>query len=408
MKHKNLKQSIYRITSPKISLPIMIILLIILVAANSIYTQSVEMNSAVKSSSIQTIYFSSSSSSSNVNCGLVPNSIRSTIEKDEPWYCPINNEIYKSWSNYLPIAVLVVLVALFIDIILFALGVVFRSNRIRNLAVGELYEVFASGLIIFLFLYISAVTLGLVPGIYVGNINPYATAFHLMDNTIDSIENLYSNLFFIYVRDRYITSISITAGGITLGEAKGIVGAAESIYGVSVLTLELTAIEPAAVIMGFLSDGLALLYSEYYLLIFFSVAAIPVFIIPGVVLRILTPTRGLGGMMIAFGIAFFLVVPTLFAAAYYFSASSFLTHLTVTTEQSQQINSQGLASARDASASSPASKDMASIESSMASFWLMVLFYPAMIIAVTYAFVQTLAQFISGSGYSSGRMRGFI
>ncbi|ASI14033.1 multipass membrane protein [Candidatus Mancarchaeum acidiphilum] len=389
----------------KFTIPALFLILVVLLSYGLIYNQ---FNNTLKSNyGYEILNFGGAGGSSSSQCGLVPSSISKTISSNEPWYCPINEEIFNDWQTYLPIAVIVLLIGLFVDIIIFGIGVALKNDRVRNIGVGELYETFASAIIIFLFLYICAVTFGLIPGVYVGNINPYATAFHLMLTTSNSVEKLYTGLFHTYAMDKFITSIEIKFYGSNLGDLD-LNTYGQYIYGVAYTPLEIGFIEPASFIMSMLIDGTAILYSEYYLLVFFSVSAIPVFIIPGVIFRIIPPTRGLGGMMIALGIAFYLVFPTLFAAVYYFSSSSFLTQISVATLQAEQINSQGIASAKGFSSTSPAAENLSSIQSSMSSFWLLVLFYPALIIAVSYAFVQTIAQFISGSTYSSRRIRGFV
>ncbi len=389
----------------KFTIPALFLILIVLLSYSSIYNQ---FNNALKSNyGYRLLEFGGSSGTSSNQCGLVPSSISKTISSNEPWYCPINEEIYNDWQTYLPIAVIVLLIGLFVDIIIFGVGVALKNDRVRNVGVGELYETFASAIIIFLFLYVCAVLFGLVPGIYVGNINPYATAFHLMLTTSNSVEKLYTNLFHTYAMDKFLTSIEVEIEGMDTGDLN-LNNYAQYIYGVAYTPLEVGFIEPASFIMSMLVDGLGILYSEYYLLVLFSVSAIPVFIIPGVVFRIIPPTRALGGMMIALGIAFYLVFPTLFAAVYYFTSSSFLTQISVSTLQAEQINSEGIASAKSFSSSSPAAENISDVQSSMSSFWLLILFYPALIIAVSYAFVQTVAQFISGATYSSRRIRGFV
>ncbi|MEM3626136.1 MAG: hypothetical protein QW144_01740, partial [Candidatus Micrarchaeaceae archaeon] len=56
------------------------------------------------------------------------------------------------------------------------------------------------------------------------------------------------------------------------------------------------------------------------------------------------------------------------------------------------------------SPTSPLVLELGNIQSSMGAFWLSVLFYPALIIAMTYAMVTQLANFIGGFAQKSGRL----
>lgn len=365
----------------------------------------------ISSSAGHTLYFGGSTSAkfTSAECGNVPQYIVDTLNdnNESSWYCPISTAIYSEWKSYLTIAIIVVLIALSVDIILFMLGVVLRDDRIKNIGIGEMYEAFASALIVFLFMFVSAVVFGIIPGIYVGNINPYVTSTHLMTETIITAEGLYSNIFDAYALDKVYFSMALKVhleGG--LGSFISDYG--DMLYGIPLEALNINFIQPASYIMNLLADGIAFLYSEYYLIIFFSAAAIPVFIIPGVIFRIVPPTRGLGGMLLAIGIGFYLVMPTLFAAVYYFTSTPVLTELNVATVEAQQTNAEGVSGLRSFSSSSPASSSINTIESTMSSFYLMILFYPMLIITITYAFIQVLAQFIGGSAHSGGKLRGFI
>ncbi len=60
------------------------------------------------------------------------------------------------------------------------------------------------------------------------------------------------------------------------------------------------------------------------------------------------------------------------------------------------------------SATSPLAQTLAYLQSATSSFWLMVLFYPIFIIAITYAFVVQLSNIIGGRSYMGSRLRSFI
>ncbi|MDE1871079.1 MAG: hypothetical protein KGI06_02455 [Candidatus Micrarchaeota archaeon] len=344
-------------------------------------------------------------------CGLVLGSIASQISTNEPWYCPINQQIYSQWVGYLPLGIAMVLISFFIAGIIFMIGVALNNTRIRNFGVGELYEAIATAIIVVAFLYLSAVMFGLLPGLYVADINPYATAFNLMTKTIGTAEQMYTSLFNVYFSLSFATSpqVILNIGGALSGLAKTLlnfIGYAPQLF-VNLLTIPITIffLDPAVAIGGFLVDGIAALYAEYYLLVFFSVAAIPVFLVPGVLFRSLFPTRALGGILIAFAFGFYLVMPALFAVAYYFTAPTVQRDMGLSTLQMQRL---GNTEQNAASATSPLAEQLSNVKSSLNGFWLLIFFYPPLIIAITYAAIREIANFIGRAPFTAGRMRSFI
>ncbi|EQD51073.1 conserved hypothetical protein, membrane, partial [mine drainage metagenome] len=211
----------------------------------------------------------------------------------------------------IPIALIVVMLAFLIAGGIFMVGAGIKNNRIRNFGIGELYEAAASAIMVALFVYLSAVIFGLIPGIFVGAINPYALSLHLITTTINSAENVYSGLFSVYDYDMYLSTLSVVVGAPGAPQLN-ITG---TVINFALLPLDIYFIEPTVVVSGFIYDGIMALYAEYYLIVFFAIAAIPVFLIPGVILRVLMPTRALGGIMISLAAGFYFVMPLLFAVA---------------------------------------------------------------------------------------------
>ncbi len=284
-------------------------------------------------------------------------------------------------------------------------GAGIKNNKIRNFGIGELYEALASAIIVALFLYISAVIFGMVPGLFVGAINPYVTATHLITTTITSAKNVYTGLFSTYFYDMYISSLSVTVGS----PVSPNLNITSAVLPIALLPLDILFIEPTAVISSFIADGLLALYAEYYLIIFFAVAAIPVFLIPGIILRAILPTRSLGGILIATAVGFYFVMPLLFAVAFYFTAPHLITQLNAESALLSRFSVGQGALNNALTVNSPLVSNLSSIESTISSFWLLILFYPALISSVTYAFIVQLANFIGGSARMSGRIRaGFI
>jgi hypothetical protein len=249
---------------------------------------------------------------------------------------------------------------------------------------------------------------GIIPAIYVGNINPYATALNLMTNTIHQAQVVYSNYFSNYMVAKFVYSINPT---IKITSPFTFTASAAQLTPAYAIPLEILYISPLNTLGWMLTDGITALWAQYYLLVFFSAAAIPAFLIPGIVLRSIFPTRALGGMLVALGIGFYLVMPTLFAVAYYFTAPGILQQLQTAAAQSTRfaVSSSSLSSITP---TSPIVLQLQGAEqntqTAMSSFWLLILFYPMLIVSVTYAFVVQVAQFIGGAARTGGRLRGFI
>jgi hypothetical protein len=355
-------------------------------------------------------------------CGLLSGQIANTISQQEPWYCPISAEVTAQWEKWLPVMLIVTLISFLLSAIIVMAGQALGSTKVRNYGIAEFYEAIATAIIVAAFVYVCAVLFGLGPGILVANINPYVTAFHLIGGTITNAQSMYASIYNIYFFLSGTMSVKISISGPETGLLRGAGGngavnaatGAEtySSYASSALNaynflVQLLFIEPANAISKLLLDGVAVLYGEYYLLVFFEVAAIPCFIIPGVIFRALLPTRGLGGVMIAMGIGFYLVMPSLFATIYYFTAPSFLTQSNIA---NSQIKSLPLSGGMITSPQSPLVQDFNNSQSALNGFWMLILFWPILIIAFTYSFVTQLSQLIGGTYQSAamGRLRRFI
>ncbi len=332
-------------------------------------------------------------------CGLVSGPIATQITNNESWYCPINQQVYSQWSSSLPWAMIVIMISFCIAAIIFMTGVVLNSNKIRNFGIGEFYEAIATTIIVAAFLYVCAVIFGLLPGVLVGNINPYATAFNLIGKTISTAQQMYTALFNVYLSLSFTTTpqISLAVGGETIGLQSFI-----NIYSVPVTIFFL---DPAVAIARFLAEGITALYAEYYLMLFFSVAAIPAFLIPGVFFRSIFPTRAFGGILIALAFGFYLIMPALFSVAYYFTAPAVQRDMAVATLQVTKLS---YTDQNALSATSPLVQQLFNVKSSLNGFWLLILFYPSLIIAITYTAVQELANFIGRASSINSRMRSFI
>ncbi len=338
-------------------------------------------------------------------CGMLSGAALDAISTAEPWYCPINNLIYKQWVSVAPLAFAVLLIAFTIAGLIFMIGIVMKSDRIRNFGIGELYEAVASAIVVAIFMYLSAVLFGYTPGLFVGPINPYAISFHLIDSTLSQAQSLYTSIFNPYMTDSFLLSIRPQFGGAivyyipsALTNFFGGVGKIllTALSGIFTVYLELFFLAPASVIETFLLDGMLALNVEYYLLMFFAIAAIPAFLIPGVVFRAILPTRALGSVLVALAIAFYLIMPLLFSVAYYFTSPLLIANMQAYVASLSRFGAGSGAATNALSSVSPLVITLASVNVGISGFWLLTLFYPAIIIAITYAFVVEFSNIMGG------------
>lgn len=321
------------------------------------------------------------------------------IQAQAPWYCnQINVALANYWTKWAPVALLAVFVSFAIASIIFGMGTLLHSERIRSFGIGEYYEALASALIVCMFLSISGVMFGLIPGIVTGPVNPYLTALNYMSQTISSLQTEILTLFNIAAVDGFYITISFTFCGPGGTFCK-------SIPEIFAYLINYAFYVPAFTLIDLQLDVLGLLYTEFWMVVTFMYIAIPVFLIPGVVLRSLIPTRGIGGMMIAIAIGFYLVFPLLFSIAYYFTSTTIQTQVSYNTVSLQRYGSGVGAQSNALGPSSPLVQTLNSIQAGMDSYWLSVLFYPSLIMALTYAVILQIADFIGGMATLSGKLR---
>jgi hypothetical protein len=313
-----------------------------------------------------------------------------------PSQCQITfSSITSAYNADLPVMLVAVLAAFAIAALFFIVGIMLKSDKLRNFGIGELYEAFASALIVAFFLYIAYSMLVIIPSVL--NVpDPYTLACTGITTTINQASTVFSNLFdstTLVVQGGYLwNTYHITqqvmidkppqfAGGVQVIKAYdktfnlANIGLALPLYAFVVL--------PVSTIASFLIDGIYILWSEYYLMQFFSVVG-PVLVAAGVVFRAIFPTRGFGAALIATGIALYLVMPTLFAFAFEQTCTVACLPSGTLPAQLQQLNSY------------------------ISNFWLIILFYPPLIIALTYTFITQVSGFIGQSTSIGGRIRGFI
>jgi hypothetical protein len=332
-----------------------------------------------------------------------------------PWYCnTINAAAVKVWSNWEPIAIAATLFSFSIAALIIMIGIGIRNDRVRIFGMGELYEAIATATIVILFTFVAALMFGLLPGFFVGSYNPYSYALNNINYTIGQTDGLVAQLYAIGSVDYYYASqVYSTCIAETAFKCQFQSSFFPPIFKYAVVYLFFW---PASALIELIVPGLMALNLEFYLIIFMMYAAIPVFLIPGVIFRALIPTRHLGGMLMAIAIGFYFFMPILFGIAFAQIAGT----QGGTASQLSAISgalgryggcTPGSASCKDAvqnsaSPSSPLVEEISTASSAMGAFWLSVLFYPALISAMTYAFITQIAELLGGMARTSSRLRG--
>ncbi|MGC8675948.1 MAG: hypothetical protein ACP5T3_00315 [Candidatus Micrarchaeia archaeon] len=314
-----------------------------------------------------------------------------------PWYCnQINQAAAAIWAKWEPIAAVAAFASFVLAVIIFTIGIAIRNNKVKEFGIGEMYEAVATIIMVVMFLFISATMFGILPAITTGNIDPYTVALTYISKNINETLYLQRIMFNSYMIGSYYASISL------------IVSIGDSSIPISMLwNLPVTVyyLLPVDAISSIVLEALLLLYTEFYMILFFMYASIPVFLIPGIVLRALFPTRSVGGMMIAIAIGFYFIMPILFAVAFYFTSSSALASV-YSGAQAIAANGQGSSSITNAiSPTSPLVLAIKNIQSGMGAYWMSILFYPALIIAIVYESIMVIGEFIGGFAKSSGLLR---
>ncbi len=328
-----------------------------------------------------------------------------------PWYCTsyngqpsIDTATQNAWSSWIPVALMLLTLSMMLGSVIFAFGIAFRNSKLRVFGMGELYEAFATGIFIAAFGVISASIFGFIPGLFVGAVNPYTTSLTYMHATIISAENL---LTFLYYANFYAAMYASFQVNVAQGNAAGPLTASQSslttkftyvktmfplVFGTG---LNVLFIVPSTAISELIIDGLLFLYTEFYMLLFAMYAAIPILLVPGIVLRAFLPTRPIGGVMIAAAIAFYMVMPLLFSIATYFTSIGLLRSLNTQVAALETLTQTNLLG-NAATPSAPIVTQLGDVQSSMSSFWMSVLFYPSLIIVLTYYVMINIAELFGG------------
>ena len=325
-----------------------------------------------------------------------------------PWYCSGPDQAISSeWVQYFPLLFIAVTLSYTIAAVLFMFGIALRNDRLRTFGTGELYEATATAIMAIMFTFIAAVFFGLLPSITVGNINPYDAALTYISTTINVTYSTASNLFYIGAVDSSLTSFNIQGSIPNLADPLAPIPIVSPLP-IMALPFYYAFFWPAMTILTMMFEAMISLYTQFYLIVFFMYAAVPVFLIPGIIFRALIPTRNLGGMMMAIAIGFYFVMPMLFAVAYYFTSTSILSQLSQTQSVLNQYRNSQDSLPQAASPSSPLVTTLSQAKSTISDYWLSILFFPALILAMTYMLITQMAEILGGMGKTSSKLRALV
>jgi hypothetical protein len=336
-------------------------------------------------------------------CQAATTTLNGVVRNIAPWYCStINVPLQNVWANWLPLLIIVIMLSFAIATIFFIIGVAFKNDRLRTFGVGEIYEAFATTIIVAFFAFIAAVMFGLLPAITAGPIDPYNAALSYIATTINTTTTTTSSLFNLVALSGFYYSIGFQTDAFG-GEVR-----TPPVLDVFSFLITYYFFWPAWSIVVFLVEALFSLYTQFYMILFIMYSAVPVFLIPGIVFRAILPTRQLGAMMIAVAIGFYFVMPTLFAVAYYYTSNNIVAQLTLTNGIISRYGQNANFVQDASSAQAPLALAVGQIDTSFSSYWLSILFFPALIIAVTYSMVTQIAEVIGGMSKGSSRLRALV
>jgi hypothetical protein len=323
-----------------------------------------------------------------------------------PWYCSqINQATAQVWAKWEPIGFIAVTLAFLIATIILMIGMAFKNERLRDFGTGELYEATATALIVIFFMMLSAILFGIIPAFITGPVNPYNTSLSYINSTINSTQTAIKSMYNVILVDSYYGSITLNVSfGPESSAAQTAVSSLSTVINPLANQIVQFFIIPAQVLSSLLLDGLLALSAEFYMILFFMYIAIPVFLIPGIIFRAILPLRSIGGMLIAVALSFYFIMPMLFSVAFYFTNTGVIQSINAASA-SITANSQGTQSQTNAvSPTSPLVTDVTALQSTMGAYFLSILFYPALILAITYYSMEVLADFIGGVAKRTGKM----
>ncbi|BCS90918.1 MAG: hypothetical protein ARM1_0375 [Candidatus Micrarchaeota archaeon] len=317
------------------------------------------------------------------------------------WYCPINSFIVAELNSYIYLISLVLIIPYLVSSVLISIGIAFKLDKVRRYGVAELYDAVASSIMLILFIYISAILFGDIPGIYVGPVDPYTYVIFNINNILQELESLYTNLYYSAYGPYTITSLTISLIPNLFNLLNPVANAILSTFYLGYLN---SYVIPALALSSIIISATDLLTLELYLIEFFGIIAIPAFIIPGLLIRVFLPLRGVGASMVAIGFTLFLIVPTLFSIAVYLTSNTVSGSLENAIGLAQSLSGVNAVKYTGSSLALGVSVTFG-IENALDQIFLLALFYPALIVVVAFSAIQQLTSILGGSAQVGQRFR---
>ncbi len=217
------------------------------------------------------------------------------------WYDPCKAKIESQWSFWGPIAMLGVLCAFLVAAFAYMLGIGFDVRELRMWAKSEMYQAFASAVLVGALIVLTYIMLDEGMAVILGaNVNPFAVAHRYLEGVANPLIDWYRNF---YNWTYWIEALTTLYKYENMGPGE--------IY--LLVWLKPILVDPPHLAMHFIIQVLMIVYFQESILSFIQQKMFSVLLPLGVFLRIFPITRGAGGLIIALAIGFFFVYPTIFA-----------------------------------------------------------------------------------------------
>lgn len=217
------------------------------------------------------------------------------------WYQPCQAQLASSWTSWLPLASLAVFVGILFAAVAYMIAYGFDLRELKMWAKAEMFQAFASVILVAGLLALTQTMFDEGFGKILGtNINPYQRSYLYLDRLAVDLQRLWEKN---YQDNYYIEAVSTLS----------------IFYNATNLDLNIMAflkpllVEPRHVVNHLIMQILILVYFQQTLLSFFQRTMLSILLPWGIFLRVLPPTRGAGGFLIATAIGFFFVFPILFS-----------------------------------------------------------------------------------------------
>ena len=316
-----------------------------------------------------------------------------TIWWTEPWSTvPVSVEAV--WNIWQPVALAAVITAFLVVALAYMLGVALNLDGLRKWAKVEFYQALASAVIVGGLILMMELMLSEGFQTMIGGMNPYKKAYVYLDGVMDSLYNIYVNVYRTNFILEFLTTFSFyfNAAGLDFSPFELVLSPVTEH-----LHFQAHIVTVATVLAAF----------QRALIHFFYNTGFTVFIPAGVLLRIFPWTRGAGGLLIAIGIGFSIVYPVMFTFVAMMSENP--------SEARNKANELGnsiggfnmdefgacasdFESATDVATTKALSPQLrnasAWILGWLSGVWLKIFYYPMLVMIVTFTFIRTISPLL--------------